>query len=109
MQFITRHILIAPRDPQRYSEIVAPDISCFGKVPLDMLESASENTGFTLNNDGLNTALACSESTGFNVNDNICDRAVACSDISSITVVEPNYDTVTTGSELNAFELSAAS
>lgn len=108
MQFITRHILIAPRDPQRYSEIAAPDVSCIGRVPLDMLDTSSEIDEFSMSDGSYDKAIVRSELGGFSMQDENRDIARCNSELTRFSLQAGDRDTALCMSELSGFLLETA-
>ena len=88
MTILSRHLLIAFRDPLRYSEVAAPPQSCLRKVPLDMTEASSEIAEFA-------------------VRDKNSDNAICNSEISQLIMQTTNVDKVTSLSEITEFTLEA--
>lgn len=107
MVFIIRHLLLAC-DPQRYSEIEAPAISCIRRVPLDMLDTSSEIDEFSMSDGSYDKALVRSELGGFSMQDENRDIARCNSELTRFGLQDGDRDTALCVSELSGFLLETA-
>lgn len=86
MTIISHHLMIAYRDPLRYSEVPAPAQSCLRKVPLDMMEASSEISDFAVRDKNSDNALCKSEISGFGLRSTNCDKTSCMSEITAFAL-----------------------
>lgn len=109
MTFLIRHLLLAGIDPQRYSEIPPPEGCSLAKVPLDLLDTASEASTFGVLEANYDAQRACAEMFDFSLQNPNEDAFRSNSEVSDFRLNEPPRDEMRCASELSGFVLEAAS